>query len=164
MNSTINRDTSDREIVITRVLSAPRELVYEAWTNPEHLNHWYGPNGFTITNKEWDFRAGGSWRFTMHGPDGRDYPNKIIFLEIVKPELIVYKHAGDEETEPVNFHVTVTFEVSGNNTKLKMISVFDSKEDLDRVEKEYGAIEGGKQTVNRLEQYLLQLQHASKAN
>ena len=163
MKTAIYQDTSDREILITRILNAPRELVFDAWTNPEHIGHWWGPNGFTITNKEWDLRAGGVWRFTMHGPDGTDYPNKVIFLEVVKPERLVYKHAGDDETENINFHVTVTFEAAGDKTKLEMRSVFESREELARVEEKYGAIEGAKQTVSRLEQYL-QLQQASKAN
>jgi uncharacterized protein YndB with AHSA1/START domain len=94
----------------------------------------------------------------MHGPDGRDYPNKIIFLEVEKPNRLVYKHSDDGETEPVNFHVTVTFEQESDKTKLTMHSVFESAAELERVNREYGAIEGAKQTVERLEQYLQTLQ------
>lgn len=152
-NVTVNR--TGKNIIIRRLLDAPRELVFEAWTDPNHLAHWYGPYGFTITNLGMAVKEGGSWKFIMHGPDGRDYPNKIIFIEVVKPERLVYRHAGDDETEPVSFHVTVTFEKVGDKTKLTMHSVFESAEDLDRVEREYGAIEGGKQTISRLAAYLL---------
>jgi uncharacterized protein YndB with AHSA1/START domain len=153
---TVNR--KGETLVISRLLNAPRELVFEAWTDPKHLAHWYGPNGFTITTENIDVKAGGEWKFIMHGPDGRDYPNKIIFTEVLKPERLVYHHAGDADTEPVSFHVTVTFEKSGEQTQLTMTSVFASAEELDRVNREYGAIEGGQQTITRLAAYLLSIQ------
>jgi len=76
---------SDREIVTTRVVDAPRELVFRAWTEPEHVGQWWGPNGFTSTIQEMDVRPGGVWRLVMHGPDGTDYPNESIYLEVVRP-------------------------------------------------------------------------------
>jgi uncharacterized protein YndB with AHSA1/START domain len=90
----------------------------------------------------------------MHGPDGRDYPNKIVFIEVVKPELLVYKHSGEEDTEDIKFHVTVNFEKQGNKTFLSMRSVFDSAEELERVIREFGAKEGMQQTISRLEEYV----------
>lgn len=153
---TVNR--TGKNLIVTRVLNAPRELVFEVWTDPEHLAHWYGPNGFTITTHEIDVKPGGVWKFMMHGPDGRDYPNKIIFSEVVKPEKLVYHHASDDDTEPVSFHVTVTFEAEEGKTKLTMNSDFGSPEELERVDKEYGAIEGDKQTITRLAEYLLSIQ------
>jgi len=164
MNTSIKLDKGDRELVVSRLLNAPRELVFEAWTNPEHIAHWWGPNGFTVTHKEWNLKAGGVWRFTMHGPDGTDFPNKIIFLEIVKPERLVYKHDNEDDTEPINFHVTITFEAAGDKTKLEMRSLFESKEGLAHVVEKYGAIEGAREHVSRLEQYLLQMQHVTNAN
>ena len=149
-NTNVN-DTSSREIVITRLLNAPRELVFEAWTNPEHLIKWWGPRGFTNTFENLDIRPGGEWSWTMHGM-GRDFPNKIVFHEVVKPEKLVYTH-GDESDDN-NFHVTVTFEKQGEKTFLKMLSVFGSAEKRDLVVKEYGAIEGGNQTVDKLEEQL----------
>src|SRR4051794_12623895 len=86
--------TSDREIVATRVFDAPRELVFKAWTDPEHLAQWWGPTGFTNTFHEFDLRPGGVWRFVMHGPDGVDYKNENVFVEIVKPERIVFDHVS----------------------------------------------------------------------
>src|SRR6266852_4602923 len=79
----------DREIVITRLLDAPRELAFQAWTEPQHVAHWWGPNGFTNTIHEMDVRPGGVWRFIMHGPDGTDYKNEIVYVEVVKPERLV---------------------------------------------------------------------------
>ena len=84
--------SSDREIVVTRVFDAPRALVFKLWTDPEHLAHWWGLNGFTITNYEMDVRLGGVWRFVMHGPNGVDYQNKVVYREVVEPERLVYSH------------------------------------------------------------------------
>ena len=147
-------ETANRELSISRLLNAPPELVWKVWTNPEHITHWWGPIGFSTTTHEMNVKPGGVWRFMMHGPDGRNYPNKIVFIDVVKPELLVYKHTGEEETENVIFHVTVKFEKRGNKTNLLMRSVFESPEELERVIREYGAEEGMKQTMNRLEEYL----------
>ena len=146
--------TADREITATRLFDAPRDLVWKAWTDPKHIAQWWGPNGFTTTTDKMDLRPGGVWRFVMHGPDGRDYKNKIVYLEVAEPERLVYKHAGDEETEPVNFHVTVTFTEKAGKTELNMRMVFESAAELERVDKEYGAIEGLNQTLARLGEYL----------
>jgi uncharacterized protein YndB with AHSA1/START domain len=145
---------SDRELFFERLLNAPRELVFMVWTDPEHIVKWWGPNGFTNTNHGMDVSENGVWRFTMHGPDGVDYKNKIMFLEVVEPERLVYKHCGDENTEPVYFQVTVTFEARGNQTYLTMRMVFETKEELERVAKEFGAIEGAYQHMARLEAYV----------
>ncbi|HET6767454.1 MAG TPA: SRPBCC family protein [Chitinophagaceae bacterium] len=152
--TTVINETANRELSITRLLNAPQELVWEVWTKPEHIANWWGPVGFTTTTHEMNVKPGGVWRFMMHGPDGRDYPNKIVFIEVVRPERLVYNHTGEDETEDVRFHVTVNFERQGNKTKLTMRSLFESKEELIRVMKEYGAEEGMKQTVDRLGEYL----------
>lgn len=154
-NTTLN--TADREILVTRTFDASRELVWKVWTDPKHITHWWGPIGFTTTTQGMDLRPDGAWRFVMHGPDGRDYINKINYIEVVKPERLVYKHAGDEETEPVRFHVTVTFEEENGKTKLTMRSVFESAAELKRVNDTYGAIEGAKQTIARLAEYLTKM-------
>src|SRR5262245_3424249 len=85
---------TDREIVISRTFDAPPDLVFQAWTDPKRIGRWWGPRGFTITTFEMDVRPGGVWRYLMHGPDGTDYPNKVVYLEIVRPERIVCDH-GD---------------------------------------------------------------------
>ena len=143
--------TADREISITRILNAPKEVVFEVWTDPKHISEWWGPNGFTTTTQEMDVRVGGKWRHTMHGPDGKDYPTEFIFTEVVKPDLIKYTN-----TLP-KFDATVTFEAIGNKTKLSMCMVFDSAEVWNFVVKEHGAIEGQIQTINRLEERLSEL-------
>ena len=92
--------TADREIVITRVFDAPRELTWQAMTDPNHVVQWWGPNGFTTTIQEMDFRRGGRWTLVMHGPDGTDYPNHSTFQEIIYPERIVYTHGGAKAGGP----------------------------------------------------------------
>jgi len=146
--------TPDREIVLKRTVDAPRDLVFEVWTDPKHLSHWWGPNGFTLTIHEINVAPGGVWRFIMHGPDGRDYNNKIVFIEVVKPERLVYRHSGEGDTEAVRFQTTVTFADRDGKTDLTLRMVFDSNEARDAVIKTYGAVEGGKQTLGRLGAYL----------
>lgn len=144
-----------RALISTRVLDAPRELVFAAWTDPKHLAQWWGPDGFTTTTHSFDMRPGGVWRFVMHGPDGRDYQNRITYDEIVKPERIVYSHGGGDDVEPLQFQVTVTFEDLGNKkTRLTMRGVFPSAAERDRVIKEYGADKGMGQTLARLVEYV----------
>ncbi len=149
---------ADKKLVISRLLNAPRELVWEAWTNPKHIIHWLGPNGFTNTFINCDTRTGGSWRYTMHGPDGRDYGNRIVFIEVVKPERLVYKHSGIDETEDIHFDVTITFEEVGNKTQITMATEFSTAEELQRVIREFGAEEGGNQTLTKLDAYVTSLQ------
>jgi uncharacterized protein YndB with AHSA1/START domain len=144
----------DREIAATRVFDAPRELVWKAWTEPEHIAQWWGPNGFTTTTHSMELRPGGVWRYVMHGPDGRDYRNKVTYLEVVKPERLVYNHGGEEDVEPVNHHVTVTFREQGDKTRVDMRMVFVSAEARTHVIEAYGAFEGLKQHMGRLEAYL----------
>jgi uncharacterized protein YndB with AHSA1/START domain len=146
--------TADREIVLARTFDAPRELVFDAWTDPKQIVQWWGPTGFTTTTDEMDVKPGGVWRFVMHGPDGTDYKNKIIFIEVVRPERLIYRHAGDAEIDPVRFHVTVTFAAQGSKTRLTMASIFETAEERNRVVEKYGAIEGGKQTLGRLAEHL----------
>lgn len=150
MDQTAQSTTVDREIVLSRLLDAPRELVFAAWTDLKQVVQWWGPRGFTTTSHEMSVKPGGVWRFVMHGPDGRDYKNKIIFTEVVKPERLVYRHAGEDEHEDVRFHVTVTFQAQGRKTLLTMRSLFTTAQERDEVVTKYGAIEGGKQTLERL--------------
>jgi len=152
-------DISRREIVITRVFDAPREVVFEAMADPKRVAQWWGPRGFTTTIHEMDLRPGGAWRQTMHGPDGTDYPSKSVFLEVVKPERIRYSMSGGKKGEPAHqFESTWTFEAQGKKTKLTLRMVFASAEVREMVVKEYNAIEGGQQTLSRLGEYLAKMQ------
>jgi uncharacterized protein YndB with AHSA1/START domain len=146
--------TADRELVFTRIFNAPRDLVFEAWTNPEHVAHWWGPQGFTTTIHEMDVRTGGIWRLTMHGPDGRDYKNRIVFLDVSEPERLVYKHEPEPGSEPVTFETTVSFEADGDKTRLTMRMVFPTAEERRMVVEKYGAAEGANQTLARLGAHL----------
>lgn len=145
-----------RSLITTRVFAAPRELVWTAWTKPEHLAHWWGPIGFSTTTHAFDFRPGGVWRFVMHGADGRDYQNRITFDEIVKPERIRYRH-GDE-VELVRFCTTARFEdLGGSHTRLTLHAVFPTVADRDRVVRDFRADKGAAETLGRLADYLAQL-------
>jgi uncharacterized protein YndB with AHSA1/START domain len=154
--------TDDREIVITRVFDAPRELVFDAWTNPTHLTQWWGPRGFTTTTHEMQVKVGGVWRFIMHGPDGTDYPNKITYREVVRPERLVYAHVGESDDEPGSFVTTTTFEEQSGKTKVTMRAVFRTAAERDDVIKKHRALEGGNQTLDRLGEHLANMGAATK--
>jgi uncharacterized protein YndB with AHSA1/START domain len=159
--------TSDREIVISRVLDAPRERVWEAMADPAQVIHWWGPRGFTTTIEKMDVRPGGVWKHVMHGPDGVDYPNASVFKEVVKPERIVFAHGGAKPGGPgANFVATWSFEAldDGSKTRLTIRMVFPSAQERDTVAKVYGAIEGGKQTLERLSEYLPKVASAPSAD
>jgi uncharacterized protein YndB with AHSA1/START domain len=142
-------------LIHTRLLDAPRDLVWEVWTNPEHIKEWWGPNGFSLTTKSMHVEPGKIWDFIMHGM-GRDWDNKIEYTEVKKPLLLSYKHSGTR-SEDYNFTVTVSFEEVEGKTLLTMKSVFKSKEIIDELNRKVNAIEGGKQTLSRLEDYLNKL-------
>jgi uncharacterized protein YndB with AHSA1/START domain len=142
---------AEREIVLTRLLDAPRERVFEAWTDPARMPRWWGPNGFTTTVSEMDVRPGGAARYVMHGPDGTDYDNLVVYHEVVRPERLVYSHGST--ADPAQFHVTVTFAEQSGKTLLTLRSLFPTKAARDAKAK-FGAIEGGRQTLARLAGYL----------
>jgi len=147
----------ENKVIYNCRIDAPLDLVFEAWSNPHHLAQWWGPTGFTITTTSMDFSEGGLWVFVMHGPDGLNYKNRMKFVEIKKPSLILYKHLGNgdaKETEDVHFQGKVAFAKAGMGTILSMEQIFPSKAELERVEREYGAIEGGKQHLGSLARYL----------
>ncbi len=152
--NSIDLESDLRSIIGIREFDAPRDLVFAAWTDPKHLAQWWGPNGFTTTTSSFDFRPGGVWRFVMHGPDGRDYQNRVAFDEIVPPERIVYSHGGGDDVEPVRFQQTVMFEDLGGRTRLTWRGVFPSAAERDRVIKDYHADTGLAQTMARLGEYV----------
>src|SRR3954452_12754662 len=148
--------TADREIVISRIISAPRELVFEAFTQVRHLSRWWGPEGFTTTTRSFEFRVGGEWDFVMHGPDGTDYQEWITWREIVPPERIALVH-GESRDDPNAFESDVTFEATGERTRIVMRTVFPTKELRDEAVEKYHAIEGGEQTLNNLAAYVTEV-------
>jgi uncharacterized protein YndB with AHSA1/START domain len=152
--NSVELDRDPRAIVGTRVYDAPRDLVFSAFTDPKHLAQWWGPHGFTTTTTAFDFRPGGVWRFVMHGPDGRDYQNRITFDDIVRPERIAYHHGGGEDVEPVQFRTTIIFEDLGGKTRLTWRGDFPSAAERDRVVKDYGADKGLVETMARLAEFV----------
>jgi len=145
---TLDRDPS-REMYAQRTLNAPRELVLKMWSDPQALSNWWGPEGFSTTTYKLEFEPGGEWSFTMHGPDGTDYPNYIKYNE-TGPDRITYSHGGRPE-DPVDFEVEVILTVLGpKKTLMEFRGIFPTAEERDRVVKEFGAQEGLYQTVARL--------------
>src|SRR6476646_9126111 len=110
--------TADREITISRVINAPRELVFEAFTEVRHLSQWWGPDGFTTTTRAFEFRLDGEWDFVMHGPDGTDYQEWICWTEIAPPERIELLH-GESVGDPNAFESVLTLAADGAATWLR---------------------------------------------
>ena len=148
--------TADREIAISRVISAPRELVFEAFTEVRHLSRWWGPEGFTTTTRAFEFRVGGEWDFVMHGPDGTDYQEWISWTEIAPPERIALLH-GESRDDPNSFESVLTFVPDGAATRIEMRTAFPTKELRDEAVEKYHAIEGGQQTLSNLAAYVTEI-------
>ncbi|MFJ8689712.1 SRPBCC family protein [Micromonospora wenchangensis] len=148
--------TADREIVISRVIDAPRELVFGAFTEVRHLSRWWGPEGFTTTTRSFEFRVGGVWDFVMHGPDGTDYSEWITWTEVVPPERIAMLH-GESCDDPNAFESTLVFEPDGAATRIVMRTVFPTRQLRDQAVEEYHAVEGGEQTLSNLAAYIAEI-------
>lgn len=142
-------DTSGRELRMTRLLNAPVALVWEVWTNPDHIKNWWGPNGFTNTITQMEVKPGGVWNLVMHGPDGADYDNESIFREVVPLKKIVYEHISHP-----HIIATIEFESRGEQTFLNWHMLFDSREAFLEVVKKYKADVGLQQNGEKLDAYL----------
>jgi len=141
------------EIKITRIYDAPVKAVWDAWTDPKKAAKWWGPRGFTITTHSKDLKPGGIWHYTMHGPDGTDYPNKAFYHEVETCSKLVYDHGGYDDRPPL-FRVTATFkEVSKGKTKLEMCMTLPTVEAAEETRKFIKAA-GGNGTWDRLAEYL----------
>ncbi|MFG2791958.1 SRPBCC family protein [Streptomyces sp. NPDC048419] len=154
--------TADREIAISRVIGAPRPLVFEAFTRVRHLSRWWGPEGFTTTTRSFEFRVGGVWDFVMHGPDGTDYQEWITWREILAPERIALLH-GESRDDPNAFESVLTFEPAGERTRIVMRTVFPTRELRDEAVEKYHAVEGGEQTLRHLAAYVAELTRGGTA-
>lgn len=130
------------------LLKAPTDIVWEMWANPEHISNWWGPNGFTNAIHKMDFKEEGEWNLTMHGPDGKNYPNRSIFKEIIPFKKIVFEHFHP------HFITTVLFESENSETLLDWTLLFDSEEMFDIIVKAHKADEGQKENIEKLEKYL----------
>lgn len=129
MTTEIITTTPDQEIVSSRIFNAPRELVFRAWAEPDHLKNWWGPAGFTNTFNEFDFRVGGKWSFVMHGPDKGNYVNECEFIKIEQPSLIAWKR----HSKPLFQVVSMFEEVSEEKTKLVFKMLFNTADECRKV-------------------------------
>ena len=152
-SSTARGATTDREIVISRRIDAPRELVFEAFTEARHLAHWWGPEGFTTTTEAFEFRVGGEWVFAMRGPDGTDYSEWIVWTAIDRPQRIAFDH-GAFRDDPDAFESVITLDRDGDATMLEMRTVFPTREQRDEAVHKYHAVEAGGQTLAHLAGYV----------
>lgn len=144
----------DREIVLSRVIAAPRELVFKVWTDPRHLPIWFGPEGFKVETHEIDIRVGGRWRFLFVGPDGTRYDNRMVFLKIEPPRLLEMDHGTDMDDDPNRFRVIVTFdEQSNGKTVVTLRQLHASKARRDGAIG-FGAVEFGYQTLDKLARHV----------
>jgi len=143
---------TDREIVMTRVFDAPRRLVFEAWTNPEHLPHWMlGPEGWTMPVCEIDLRPGGAWHFVWRRADGTEMAMSGVYKEVMPPERLVTTEAwGGNWAETIN---TLTLSEENGKTTSTNTILYPSKEARDAAHKT-GMMEGASQGFNRLDEYL----------
>jgi len=140
----------DREIVLGRVIDAPRSVVYSAWTDPDQIQMWFGPEGMAIETREIDLNPGGVWRFDMVAPDGTRYSNRMVFLRMEAPALIEVEHGSDQENDPGRFRMLVTFdEQSDCKTVLTLRQMHPSREQRERTIG-FGAVEYGGQTLRKL--------------
>ena len=147
-DKTANNTITNRELHVTKLLNASVESVWEVWINPEHIANWWGPNGFTNTIHTMDLTAGGEWRLTMHGPDGKNFPNKSIFVEIVPVKKIAFQHFNP------NYIATIVFTPEGKETLLDWTMKFETPELYETVVKVFKADVGLKQNVEKLTAYL----------
>ena len=144
---------SPREVVFSRLIAAPVPLVWELWSNVRHLHEWFGPTGFTATTQEFTFAPGGVWRLTMHGPDGTDYPTRIVFRDIVPTSRIVYDNTWSLPGAPLDFTVVVSFAAEGTGTRLTLHMTFSSEAATQIAIDRYGVLSGGVETFDRLGRY-----------
>jgi uncharacterized protein YndB with AHSA1/START domain len=144
----------DREIVLSRVINAPRELVFKAWTDPRNLPNWFGPAGFKVETKSIDISVGGEWRFDMIAPDGTRYTNRMHFLQIEMPSMIEINHGADIDNDAGMFRTTITFDQqSDGKTVITLRQLHPTKAQRDAVIG-FGAVEYGYQTLGKLANYV----------
>lgn len=140
----------DREIVLGRVIDAPRSLVYAAWTDPDQIQDWFGPEGMAIDTKEIDLNPGGLWRFDMVTSDGLRYSNRMLFLRMEAPALIEVEHGTDQDNDPGRWRMLVTFdEQSDGKTVLTLRQMHPSKRQRE-AKLGFGAVVYGGQTLEKL--------------
>jgi uncharacterized protein YndB with AHSA1/START domain len=152
-------------IIMRRTFRAPRDVVWTAFTEPEHVARWYGGHGFASPVCEMDVRTGGRWRHTMRTPDGTEFPMEFVYVEVVRPEKLVWKnieHGGAPRPGQLNVVNTVTLEDAGAETKWQLVALFDSIADRD-LASERGFSRVVTQGSEKLDDIAREL-HAARAN
>jgi len=144
--------SKSNEIRLIREYDAPVKVVWDAWVDPKQTAQWWGPRGFTLTTHSKDFRVGGTWAYTMHGPDGTNYPNKTVYLEVEKHKKLVYDHGGNDDQPPM-FRVTVHFSESNGKTKMDMTMALPTAEAAENTRK-FIKKASGDSCWDRLAEYL----------
>jgi uncharacterized protein YndB with AHSA1/START domain len=149
---------ADRQVVITRAFKAPRQMVFEAWTHPEQLRLWWGPDRWDLPFCEIDLRPGGTWFYEMRGPDGMESWGKATYQEIIEAERLAYidtfvSKDGVRLQGAPELHVEITFEDDADGTLVTMTTTFDTTDARDQV-LAMGAMQGWNQTLNRLAAHL----------
>jgi len=142
--SNLDEPEAERSHTTQRLIDAPVSEVFRAFSNPEQLSRWWGPEGFTNTFREFDLREGGHWRFTMHGPDGTDYPNESRFIEVVPDKRVVIEHQLGH-----HFILTITFIADGGSTIVNWRQVFDTIEHYQAISEFVS--QANEQNLDRLE-------------
>ena len=140
--------TNDREIRMVKTFAAPINIMWEAWTNPDHITNWWGPDGFTSTIHKMNIQEGGEWNMTLHSPDGTNFPNKSIFKEIIPFKKILFEHFYP------HFMTTVLFTSKGEETQVDWTLLFNTAEMRETIVIAHKADEGQKQNMEKLEKYL----------
>ena len=148
--------SKSNQLHLTRVYEAPVEAVWDAWVDPEQVGKWWGPRGFTLTTFRKDVRTGGEWRYTMHGPDGTDYPNVTRFLEVEKHQRLVYDHGATDDKPPL-FRVTVIFKTVSRGTQMDMTMQLASPEAAEETRR-FIKKARGESTWDRLAEHLIKNQ------
>jgi uncharacterized protein YndB with AHSA1/START domain len=156
-NHTMNIKVQPNEIYIERIYDVSVAAVWDAWTDPLKVQQWWGPRGFTLTTHSKELKQGGHWNYTMHGPDGTDYPNSTVYHEVEECQKLVYDH-GANDIQPPLFRVTALFSESGGKTKLQMTMGFATAEAAHAIR---GFIKkaGGNATWDRLAEFLNETEH-----
>jgi uncharacterized protein YndB with AHSA1/START domain len=153
-NTALDQWALDREIVLSRLINARRDVVFSAWADPKHLQNWFGPAGFGIETKEIDIRVGGVWRFDMIAPNGQRYTNRMQFRRIEPPALIEFDHGADDANDPGLFRTTITFdEQSDGKTVITLRQLHPTKAQRN-AKIGFGAVEYGYQTLEKLARHV----------
>ena len=144
----------DREIVLSRVIAAPRERVFQAWTDPKQIVQWFGPDGFKTETLECDIREGGRWRFIFTGPDGTVWNSRMVFLRIDAPRLLEIEHGADKDDDPTRFYMVVTFDAQSDGKTVLTLRQLHPTTEQREATIGFGAVEYGYQTLGKLARFL----------